>query len=52
MTIYEPSTLLTDYLLTALGGWLACRLHRRLPADNEAARWWGNSCSISAVMRS
>jgi hypothetical protein len=49
MTIYEPATLLTDYLLTALGGWLAWRLHRRLPADNEAARWWGRALALIAA---
>ena len=40
MSIHEPATLLTDYLLALLGGFLAWRLHRRIDSDQRAARWW------------
>jgi hypothetical protein len=40
MTIHEPATLLTDYLLTALGGWLAWRLKRSTAIRIPAVRWW------------
>ncbi|MDB6076532.1 MAG: hypothetical protein JWO82_279 [Akkermansiaceae bacterium] len=40
MTIHEPATLATDYLLSALGVWLAVRLQRRISVDNVAAIWW------------
>lgn len=40
MSIHEPATLLTDYLLAILGGYLAWRLHRKMESDHPAARWW------------
>lgn len=40
MTIHEPATLLTDYLLTALGVWLAWRLRRSSSIHIPAVRWW------------
>ncbi len=40
MSIHEPATLLTDYLLAVLGGYLAWRLHHRTRTGNLAARWW------------
>ncbi len=40
MTIYEPATLLTDYLLAILGAVLAWRLHRRALITVPAVRWW------------
>jgi hypothetical protein len=40
MTIHEPATLLTDYLLTALGVWLAWRLKRGSSIHIPAVRWW------------
>ena len=49
MTIFEPWTLITDYLLAGLAGWLAWRLHRRVPADNTAARWWSRTLVLTAV---
>jgi hypothetical protein len=49
MTIYEPWTLITDYLLAALAAWLAWRLHRNVPADNSAAHWWGRTLALTAV---
>ena len=53
MSIHEPATLLTDYLLALLGGYLAWRLHRRTPGGNPAVRWWGRAMlamSISAFV--
>jgi hypothetical protein len=41
--------MVTDYLLTAIGGWLAWRLRRRVAADNTAARWWGSALALAAV---
>ena len=40
MIIHEPATLLTDYLLTALGIGFAWHLHRQVSPGNLAARWW------------
>lgn len=45
MNIHEPATLLTDYLLAVLGGYLAWRLHRQ----NPAARWWIRALLAMAV---
>lgn len=49
MTIHEPATLGTDLLLAVLGGWLAWRLRRRMPAANLAARWWSRTLTLTAV---
>ena len=40
MTIHEPATLLTDYLLAALGAYLAWKLHRSPAIDRAASQWW------------
>lgn len=40
MSIHEPATLLTDYLLAALGTGFAWRLRRHTSPGNDAARWW------------
>ncbi len=39
MTLFEPATLITDYLLGGLAGGLAWRLHRFTPPANRARRW-------------
>lgn len=49
MTIHEPATLATDLLLAVLGGWLAWRLRRRMPAANLAAHWWSRTLALTAV---
>jgi hypothetical protein len=49
VTIHEPATLATDLLLAGLGGWLAWRLRRRIPAANLAAHWWSRSLALTAV---
>jgi hypothetical protein len=49
VTIHEPATLVTDLLLAILGGSLAWRLHRRMPATNLAARWWTRTLALTAV---
>jgi MFS family permease len=49
MTLYEPTTLLTDCLLAALAGWFAWRLHRQRPAANLAQRWWSRTLGLTAV---
>jgi len=45
MTVHEPATLLTDFLLAALASWLAWRL----PAGPVAARWWGRALGLTAL---
>jgi len=49
MTIHEPATLLTDFLLAALSGWLAWRLRRRTPSTNPAGRWWSHALGFTAL---
>jgi hypothetical protein len=49
VTIHEPATLVTDLLLAVLGGWLAWRLHRRMPATHLAAHWWSRTLALTAV---
>lgn len=49
MTIYEPWTVTTDYLLAGVGGWLAWRVRRRVATDNAAARWWGRALGLAAI---
>lgn len=46
MTIYEPATLLTDYLLTVLGGFLAWRLWRDRVISVSSVRWWYRSLVV------
>ena len=50
MTIHEPATLATDYLLAAVAAWLARRLHLRLSRTAPAARWW--SWTLAAIAAS
>ena len=40
MRLAEPMTLLTDYLLGALGAWLGLRLWRSAPASGDPRRTW------------
>jgi len=47
MTIHEPATLLTDYLLAVLGGWLAWRLWHHPSIRIPAVRWW--FCALAAL---
>lgn len=49
MIIHEPATLLTDYLLAALAGWFAWRLHRRENAGGCAQQWWGRMLGLTAA---
>ncbi len=49
MSIHEPATLLTDYLVAALAGGLGWRLHWRCPATNLAARWWSRALGLTAL---
>ncbi len=49
MTVHEPSTLLTDYLLAALAGWLAWRLALGASAAISATRWWGRTLGLTAI---
>ena len=49
MTVSEPATLLTDYLLAVLAGWLGWRLHRSRPATNRAAHWWSRALWLTAL---
>ena len=49
MSIHEPATLLTDYMLALLAGWLAWRLHRQLSARQDAAQWWSRALGLTAL---
>jgi len=49
MIIHEPATLLTDYLLALLGGFLAWRLHRHPSICNPATRWWFRALVVLAL---
>ena len=49
MTIHEPSTLLTDYMLAALGAVCGWRLHRSGSAANVSRRWWSRAMWCSGV---
>jgi hypothetical protein len=46
MTISEPMTLLTDYLLAAVSAWLAWRLRGRAP---RARHWWSVAFAALAL---
>jgi hypothetical protein len=48
MTLHEPVTLLTDFLLGAFASRLAWRLHQSGPAASRVARWWGRALGLSA----
>ena len=47
MSISEPATLLTDYLLAVFAGGLAWRLHRTIPTASTAAHWWGRALALT-----
>jgi hypothetical protein len=49
MSIHEPATLLTDYLLAGLAGCLAWLLQRRMLAASLAARWWSRVLWLTAT---
>jgi hypothetical protein len=49
MTIHEPATLATDYLLAALAAILAWRLRRRLPPGNRPAHGWCYALGLTAA---
>jgi hypothetical protein len=49
MTVYEPSTLLTDVLLGALAAGLGWRLHRSPATTRPAVRWWSRTLVLTAV---
>ena len=49
MSIHEPATLLTDYLLAGFSGWLAWRLYQRRPPASLAAHWWTRALSLTAI---
>lgn len=49
MSIHEPATLMTDYVLAALAGWFAWRLHRRKNADSRAQQWWIRVLALTAA---
>ena len=45
MTIYEPATLITDYLLALLAAWCGWRLGRHA---NPSQRWWSRALFLTA----
>jgi hypothetical protein len=47
MTVHEPATLLTDYLLAILGSWLAWRLHTTNAGG--ARRWFCRALWLTAA---
>jgi hypothetical protein len=49
MTLHEPATLLTDYLLSALGAGLAWRLRRGVAASNLAVVWWSRTLALTGL---
>jgi hypothetical protein len=49
MSVHEPATLLTDYLLAALAGWLAWRLRGPTPVANQAVCWWRRTLGLTAL---
>ncbi len=48
MTITEPMTMITDYMITALGLWAGVMLLKREDAD-RAAQWWAGALIATAV---
>lgn len=48
MTITEPATLLTDYLMAGLAVWFSRDLGRRAGTDGDA-RWWSRAFTWLAV---
>lgn len=49
MTLHEPATLATDYLLALLSGALAWHLRHRAPRENRTQRWWSGVLALTAV---
>lgn len=49
MSIHEPATLLTDWLLAAFAGGLAWHLRLRMPAGGPAVRWWSWALWLTAT---
>ncbi len=45
MTVHEPATLLTDYLLAILAAGLAWRL----PSGSPAMRWWRRAMALTSL---
>jgi hypothetical protein len=48
MTITEPMTMVTDYMITALGVWVGFRLLKRKDAD-RAVRFWAGALLATGV---
>lgn len=50
MSVHEPATLLTDYLLAGLAGWLAWQLHKGAAGTMiSARRWWCVALGLTAL---
>ncbi len=49
MTVHEPLTLATDYLLAALAAWLSWRLHHRSAPKDYAARWFARALALTGL---
>ena len=49
MSIHEPATLLTDYLLALLAGWLAWRLPQQGRTGPAAAQWLSRALGLTAL---
>jgi hypothetical protein len=49
MIVHEPATLATDYLLAAIAGFLAWRLHRTTPPPPRPARNWQSALTRTAA---
>lgn len=48
MTLHEPATVLTDFLLAFFAAGLGWRLHTTAPADIPARRWWCRVLALTA----
>jgi hypothetical protein len=46
MSIHEPATLLTDYLLALLGAVLSWRLSRHPSISKPVVRWWARALAV------
>jgi hypothetical protein len=49
MTLHEPATLVTDYLLAGLATWLALRLGKVDRPAGPARRWFGRALALTAI---
>ncbi len=49
MTLHEPATLATDYVLTALSAGCAWRLRRIAAPTTLPGRWWGRALAFTAA---